>query len=124
MNAIRERRRGFTLIEVMTVVAIIGILAAIAYPSYLKYLQRLNRSQAQQLMMQISSRQVQYFLDARAYTATIGPGGLNIPNRDDWTCTAVCSNGKYTVQVDLVGPPGPVVPVGDVQAARADRRRV
>jgi len=106
MNAIRERRSGFTLIEVMTVGAIIAILTAIAYPSYLQYLQRLNRSQAQQLIMQISSREVQYFLDARAYTATIGAGGLNIPNRDDWTCTAVCSNGKYTVRVDLfVGPP-------------------
>ena len=110
MNAIRERRSGFTLIEVMTVVAIIAILTAIAYPSYLQYLQRLNRSQAQQLIMQISSREVQYFLDARAYTATIGAGGLNIPNRDDWTCTAVCSNGKYTVRVDLVGPPGPPPP--------------
>ena len=125
MNAIRKRRSGFTLIEVMIVVAIIAILSAIAYPSYLQYLQRVNRSQAQQLMMEISSKQVQYFLDARAYTATIGPGGLNIPNRDDWTCIADCSNGKYTVHVDLVaGPPpgfmikatatGPQVGDGDV----------
>jgi len=106
MNAIRKRRSGFTLIEVMIVVAIIGILSAIAYPSYLQYLQRVNRSQAEQLMMEISTKQVQYFLDARAYTATIGAGGLNIPNRDDWTCAATCSNGRYTVQVDLVvGPP-------------------
>ena len=110
MNAIRRRRSGFTLIEVMTVVAIIAILTAIAYPSYLQYLKRAGRSQAQQLMMEISTKQVQYFLDARAYTATIGPGGLNIPNRDDWTCAAVCSNGKYTVRVDLVGPPGPPPP--------------
>jgi len=105
MNAIRKRRSGFTLIEVMIVVAIIAILSAIAYPSYLQYLQRVNRSQAQQLMMEISSKQVQYFLDARAYTATIGPGGLNIPNRDVWTCAADCSNGRYTVHVDVVGPP-------------------
>jgi len=104
MNAIRKRRGGFTLIEVMIVVAIIAILSAIAYPSYLRYLQRVNRSQAQQLMMEISSKQVQYFLDARAYTATIGAGGLNI-RRDDWTCAADCSNGRYTVRVDLVGPP-------------------
>ena len=123
MNAIRRRRSGFTLIEVMTVVAIIGILAAIAYPSYLKYLQRASRSQAQQLMMEISSKQVQYFLDARAYTATIGAGGLNI-RRDDWTCAADCSNGRYTVHVDVVGPPpgfmvkatatGPQVDDGDL----------
>ena len=55
-------------------------------------------------MMEISSKQVQYFLDARAYTATIGAGGLNI-RRDDWTCAADCSNGRYTVHVDVVGPP-------------------
>ena len=125
MNAIRRRRSGFTLIEVMTVVAIIAILTAIAYPSYLQYLKRASRSQAQQLMMEISSKQVQYFLDARAYTATIGAGGLNIPRRDDWTCAADCSNGRYTVHVDLVaGPPpgfmvkatatGPQVGDGDV----------
>ena len=107
MNAIRKGRRGFTLIEMMITVAIIAILSAIAYPSYLAYLRRGNRSQAEQLMMEISSKQVQYFLDARAYTATIGTGGLNIPGRDNWTCTADCSNGNYTVHIDLVAGPPP-----------------
>ncbi|HYT15145.1 MAG TPA: prepilin-type N-terminal cleavage/methylation domain-containing protein, partial [Burkholderiales bacterium] len=98
MNAIRKRWCGFTLIEVMIVVAVIGILAAIAYPSYQSYLQRGNRSQAEQLMMAISNKEVQYFLDARAYTATIGAGGLNI-SQDTWTCAADCSNSNYTVHI-------------------------
>ncbi len=107
MNAIRSRHSGFTLIEVMIVVAIIGILSAIAYPSYQQYLQRVKRSQAQQLIMEISTKQVQYFLDARAYTATLGAGGLNIPNRDDWTCAVTCVNDRYTVRADLVAGPPP-----------------
>ncbi len=106
MNAIRKRWCGFTLIEVMIVVAVIGILAAIAYPSYQSYLQRGNRSQAEQLMMAISNKEVQYFLDARAYTATIGAGGLNI-SQDTWTCAADCSNSNYTVHINLVAGPPP-----------------
>lgn len=73
-----RRSGGFTLIEMMTVVAIIGILSAIAYPSYLNYVKRANRSAAQQFMLDVTSREQQYLLDARSYTATIGTGGLNM----------------------------------------------
>lgn len=91
--------RGFTLIELMITVVVIGILAAIAYPSYQSYMKKARRSEAQQLMVAISARQAQYILDARAYTDTIGAGGLNI-TREGWTCAATCTNNFYTVALN------------------------
>jgi type IV pilus assembly protein PilE len=104
-----KRQRGFTLIEVMVVVAIIAILASVAFPSYQAYIIRANRSAAQQLMLKIGSREEQYRLDAKVYTATIGgTGGLNVVE-EGWDCTSTvtqCTNGRYTVTVALdVGPP-------------------
>lgn len=92
---------GFSLLEIMVVVVIVGILASIALPSYTAYMKRGYRSQAEQLMSEIGGRQVQYMLDARQYTATIGAGGLNVANKDGWTCTTTCTNGKYTVEVTV-----------------------
>lgn len=94
--------RGFTLIEVMIVVVVIGILAAVAYPSYQDYIRRSNRSAAQQLMLDIASRQEQYMLDARSYTATLGTtSGLNL-GPQGWDCTTTatkCSNSYYDITV-------------------------
>jgi type IV pilus assembly protein PilE len=99
---------GFTLIELMIVVAVISILAGIAYPSYMAYASRAKRSDAQQLMQEISLKEGQYILDARAYTGTIGTGGLNI-NRSGWTCATNCTNPNYTISVavnpDTTTPP-------------------
>jgi len=106
-RACGSRQAGFSLIEIMTAVVIIGVLAAIAYPSYTEYLKRGYRSQAEQLMSEIASKEVQYFLDARAYTATIGTGGLNVKDKDGWTCGATCSNPYYNVTVTLVAGPPP-----------------
>ncbi len=89
--------RGFTLIEVMIVIAIIGILSAIAYPSYQNYVMRAKRSAAQQFMVDISSREQQYLLDARNYTATIGSGGFRTADiHDHRNCDRLSSRGRQS----------------------------
>ena len=103
-----KKAAGFTLIELMIVVVVIGILAAIGFPSYQDYVRRGHRSSAEQLIMEIASKQSQYILDARTYTDIIGAGtnGLNIANRDTWTCTTTstqpqCSNSYYQLKVTV-----------------------
>ncbi len=91
---------GFTLIELMITVAIIGILAAIVYPSYQNYALRAKRSAAQQVMLELSSREQQYMLDARSYTATIGSGGLNMTVPTD-----VSPNYTFAIAVDNAAAP-------------------
>ncbi|HEY3077254.1 MAG TPA: type IV pilin protein [Burkholderiales bacterium] len=90
--------RGFTLIEVMIVVAIIGILSAIAYPSYQNHVRKGKRSAAQSFMMTVASRQELYLLDNRAYTSSIGSGGLNLTAPQE-------TSGTYTFSVAVTSSP-------------------
>ena len=88
---------GFTLIELMIVVGIISILAVVGIPAYQDQVRKGRRSDAQQLMLDISSKEQQYLLDARQYTDTIGNLGIS---KDGWTCSGTsCTNAFYTITV-------------------------
>ena len=92
-------QRGFTLLELIVAVVVVAILASIAYPTYVNQVIKGNRTAAQQFMLDVANAETQYQLDARAYSAIIGAGGLNlsVPN-------TVSPN--YTVTVaPIVGPP-------------------
>ena len=104
--ALRRCSAGFTLGELLVVVAIVGILSAIAYPSYANYVKRSNRARAQALMLNITNREEQFLLDAKAFTAGLDSTGLNL-NVEGWTCSAAtCSNPNYNVTVAVsAGPP-------------------
>src|SRR5437762_1440926 len=71
--------RGFTLGELMVTVAIVGILAAVAYPSYVRYGVRANRSAAESFMLEVSSRQERYLVDARQYAPDLATLGIAVP---------------------------------------------
>ena len=105
-----RRQQGFTLVELMVVLVVVAILASIAYPSYVNHVIKGNRAAAQQFMLDVANAEAQYLLDARAYSAIVGAGGLNLtpPN-------SVAANYTVTVALSAGPPPGYVItatPIG------------
>jgi type IV pilus assembly protein PilE len=60
----------------MVVIVIIGILASIAFPSYTDYVTRARRELAHQKLLEIQSRQEQFFMDNKTYAADLSQLGF------------------------------------------------
>lgn len=111
------KNKGFSLIELLIVIAIVAILAAIAYPSYTSFIEDSKRSRVQQFMLEVASRQEQYFMDARQYFATADMAGLglNEPQAVDnqYDVTVVPDNGAtpptYTITATPINGMGGAV---------------
>ena len=63
----RNKFKGFTLIELMVVVIIIGILSAIAYPSYQDSVRKTRRADAQGALMQLNNAMERVFTQSNTY---------------------------------------------------------
>ena len=61
------RSSGFTLIELLVVVAILGIISAIGIVSYNGYVGASKKKSAENIMMQISLAQSEYYSDNDNY---------------------------------------------------------
>ena len=86
MQRLRNRRAGFTLVELMISVAIIGILAAIAIPAFTTYQLRAKRSEAFANLSAIARSEEGYFVTNGSYvdTGNSYPGGVG-PLKRQWT---------------------------------------
>ena len=94
MQRLRNRRAGFTLVELMIVVAIIGILAAIAVPAFRSYQFRAKRSEAYANLVAIARSEESFFVSNGIYvdTGNSYPGGAG-PVKRAWTPAAAAAFG-------------------------------
>lgn len=64
----RQRMKGFTLMELMLVVAIIGILAAIAYPAYTSHTIKARRAAGAACMMEMAQYMERWYTTNMKYS--------------------------------------------------------
>ena len=72
LSKLRNKTKGFTLVELMIVVAIIGILAAIAIPAFLRYIKQSKTSEAEGIMKKMAEGSKAYFSSEQKYSPSTG----------------------------------------------------
>jgi type IV pilus assembly protein PilE len=94
-----RRVRGFSFIELLIILTVIGILMSIAIPNYQQHRIKANRVAAQAALLDIASRQRQYFIDARRFFDhnQFSAMGYSVPDE---------VLNFYTVTVDTTTPAG------------------
>ena len=96
----KQKYKGFTLIELMIVVAIIGVLSAIAIPSYSKYLIRGKRAEARNALLHIAASQERYYSDNNQYGLfnEIDRGPYKLAGGNDYVYS---ENSNYKIRVEF-----------------------
>lgn len=70
-SRVQARRRGVTLVELLTVVAVLAILSTIAVTAYRSHVVRANRTDATATLLRIQVAQEKYFLQHNAYADNV-----------------------------------------------------
>src|SRR3981081_4959749 len=93
-----QRRKGFTLIELVVAMVVAAILAAISIPAYSSYVRKARRTDAKSALLDLASLEERYYSTANKYSQTASELGYG-------SFPAIIGNGNGTYSI---APPGTV----------------
>lgn len=96
----RNKKSGFTLIELMIVVAIVAVLAAIAIPSYSSYVMRGKRAEGRAYLMDAAALLERYYSDNNVYATAAN----TMPGTVATAAGATSESGYYTGSMTVSTP--------------------
>jgi len=97
-----RRRHGFSLVELLVALAIAAILLFVALPGYQFMVLKSTRAAARATLLDVVSRQEQYFVNHKRYAINLGGLGLPEPYHVDSRGEAVESGAaSYNVSLEL-----------------------
>lgn len=103
-----NKRKGFTLLELLIVVAIVAILAAIALPNYNRYVERTRRADAREALMRVAAAQERFYTNRNSYATDIA-ADLSLPVTSEsgyYAITTASAGGDTQVYVLTATPQG------------------
>jgi prepilin-type N-terminal cleavage/methylation domain-containing protein len=95
---LRQRRGGFTLVEIMIVVAIIALLAVIAIPNFLKSRNSARVKACMSNLRVMDTAKAQWAFDSRQPTTAVPSSTDIIPYLRDGRLPQCPANGSYRIR--------------------------
>lgn len=98
MGVCLKRRRGYTLMEVMTVLVVIAVVVALAYPFFVIQSQKVESQEGVSVLSALYLAQKDYREDSGAYSGDVTDLGVSIPAMQNFKNLTVYSSNSVSCQ--------------------------
>ena len=90
---VKRRRRGYTLVEVMTAMILVAVVVTLTYPSFTIQVKKIRSQEGVTVLAALYAAQKNYFEDTGAYASAAASLEVSIPAMQNFNAPVVYAGG-------------------------------